>query len=427
MNNPFNKSLYKPRVIDGIVDEYLQNCGAICIEGPKWCGKTWTSAFHAKSEFYVGNPDNGFSNRQLAIERPSMILKGEHPRMIDEWQEAPGLWDATRAEVDRLSENGAFILTGSSTPKNKGILHSGTGRIVPLRMSTMTLYEAGASSGVVSLRRLCEGRIDEQLTGEVDLEDIADKIIRGGWPKNLSNKNPSIMPSAYVKNIIDSNLADDEDMYKYNHKTVELILRSLARNESTTVSNSAIVRDISDIDGETVSKDTVGRYLDALNRMFLFDNQKPYSPGARSSLRVKQSEKRHFCDPALAAALLNLNAQKLIGDLNTMGFLFEALVEHDLKVYAQAMNAQLFHYQNYDNDEIDAVIELEDGEWCAFEIKLGASKIDEGAKNLNKVCKKLEASGQRVPKIKCIICGLSNAVYQRSDGVYVVPLTALKP
>ena len=426
MNNLFDRSEYMPRIIDKKVEEYLENCGAVCVEGPKWCGKTWTSAYHAKSAFYVGNPDNGFSNRQLATERPSMVLKGEKPRMIDEWQEAGGLWDAVRAEVDVLNQNGAFILTGSSTPRKKGVIHSGAGRIVPIRMSTMTLYEAGTSTGAVSLKDLCNEKIEEQLTGEVSLEDLADKIVRGGWPKNLSNKNPTIMPRSYVKNIIDSNLSDDEDDYKYNHKTTELILKSLARNESTTVSISALARDISETDGEKVSKDTVARYLDALDRMFLFNNQLPYSPSIRSSLRVKQSEKRHFCDPALACALLDLNAAKLINDLNTMGFLFEALVEHDLNVYAQAMNGKLYHYQNYDNDEIDAVIELESGEWCAFEIKLGASKIDEGAANLNKVCDKIVRSGQSAPKIKCVICGLSNAAYQRDDGVFVVPFTCLK-
>ncbi len=426
MGNQFDRMAYMPRIIDKIVDEYLENCGAICIEGPKWCGKTWTSAYHSKSEFYVGDPENGFSNRQLAIEKPSMVLKGEKPRMIDEWQEANGLWDATRAEVDRLNMNGAFILTGSTTPKRKGVFHSGAGRIVSLRMSTMSLFETGASSGVISLKDLCNGKIEEQTTGEVNLEDLADMIVRGGWPRNRSNENPTIMPKAYVKNIIDSNLADDEDEYNYNHKTTELILRSLARNESTTFSNSAIMRDISEKDGENISKDTISRYLGALERMFLLENQQPFSPNVRSALRVKQAEKRHFCDPALACALLNLNAQKLVKDLNTMGFLFEALVEHDLNVYSQAMNAKIYHYQNYDNDEIDAVIELEDGEWCAFEIKLGASKIAEGAENLNRVCQKIEKAGMKAPKIKCVICGLSNAAYQRSDGVFVVPLTALK-
>lgn len=426
MSSSFEKTKYKPRIIDQTVEEYLKNCGAICIEGPKWCGKTWTSAYHSKSAFYVGDPDNGFSNRQLAMEKPSLILSGEKPRMIDEWQEAGVLWDATRAEVDRLNMNGAFILTGSSTPNKKGVLHTGAGRIASLRMSTMSLFESGNSSGVVSLKNLCDGKIDEQLTGEVSIESLAEMILRGGWPKNISNENPLIMPKSYVNSIINSNLSDDIDDYKYNHHTTELILRSLARNESTTISNSAIVKDISEINGETVSKDTVGRYIDALDRMFLFNNQKPFSPNVRSSLRVKQTEKRHFCDPALACALLDLNISKLLKDLNTMGFLFEALVEHDLNVYAQSINAKLFHYQNYDNDEIDAVVETEDGDWCAFEIKLGASKIEEGAKNLNKVCEKIQKSGHKAPKIKCIICGLTNAAYRRSDGVFVVPITALK-
>lgn len=424
MNNPFEKEKYIPRIIDKKIDEYLENCGAICIEGPKWCGKTWTSLSHAKSEFFIGDPDNGFSNRQLAIEKPTIVLKGEIPRVIDEWQDATGIWDAVRAEVDRLNRNGVYILTGSSTPRKKGVLHSGTGRIVPLKMSTMTLFESGDSTGLVSLRDLCNGQIEEQLTGEVSLENLVKIIVRGGWPKNLSNPNPSILPKSYVKSVIDSNLSDEE--YKYNHKTTELILMSLARNESTTVSASALVRDISEINDETISKDTVRRYLDALDRMFLFNNQKPYSPNIRSSLRVKQSEKRHFCDQALTCAILNLNEKKLLKDLNTFGFLFEGLVEHDLSVYADAINAKLYHYQNYDNDEIDAIIELEDGQWCAFEIKLGASKIEEAANNLNKVCSKIEKSGMSAPKIKCVICGLSNAVYKRNDGVFVVPLTCLK-
>lgn len=426
MDEIFKKEEYTPRLIDKIVDEYLENCGAICIEGPKWCGKTWTSAYHSKSAFYVGDPNNGFSNRILANERPSLILKGEYPRMIDEWQEANCIWDATRVEVDRLNKYGLFILTGSSTPKRKGVLHSGSGRIVSIKMSTMSLYESKASSGTISLRDLCNGNLEEQLTGEVKIETLADLIVRGGWPKNIMAKNPTIVPKSYVEKIIDSNLSDDEDEYKYSSKKIELILKSLARNESTTASNNKIAKDISEIDGESISADTVTRYLDALNRMFIFNNQQPFSPNIRSSLRVKQSEKRHFCDPALACALLNMNQIKLLSDLNTFGFLFEGLVERDLSIYAQSINAKLYHYQNYDNDEIDAIIELEDGEWCAFEIKLGASKIDEGADNLNKVCDKIVNSGLKAPKIKCVICGLTNAAYQRKDGVYVVPITSLK-
>lgn len=426
MENKFLKEKYSKRLIDSLVEEYLKNCGAICIEGPKWCGKTWTSAYHSNSYFYVGDPDNNFSNRSLAIEKPSFVLKGDNPRMIDEWQEVPSLWDATRAEVDKMNKNGCFILTGSSTPKTKGVLHSGAGRIVPLKMSTMTLYETKDSTGSVSLKDLFNDKVNEQFTGEVSIERIADLIVRGGFPKNIFNENPLIMPKAYVKNIINSNLADDEDDYKYNHKTIELILKSLARNECTTCSDSLISRDISEKDGENVSRDTVRRYIDSMDRLFLFNNQEPFSPNVRSSLRVKQSEKRHFFDTSIPCAILNLNKEKLLNDLTTMGFLFESLVEHDLFVYAQSIGARIYHYQNYDNDEIDAIIELDNGEWGAFEIKLGASKIEEAATNLNKICNKIVDSGQRGPVLKCVICGLTNAIYKRQDGIVVLPITALK-
>lgn len=424
MDTKFNKKDYSPRIIDALVDEYLKNCGAICIEGPKWCGKTWTSAYHSKSAFYVGSPENGFSNRQLALEKPSIVLKGEKPRMIDEWQEVNSLWDATRAEVDNLNIKGAFILTGSSTPKRKGVMHSGAGRIVSLRMSTMSLYESGFSTGEVSLKELCEDRIEDKLTGEVSLETLADLIVRGGWPGNINNQNPLLIPKSYITSILNNDFDDLE--FKPNRKTLELVLRSLARNESTSVSKLSIANDIKEYEDVSISKDTVTRYLDILDRMFLINNQPPYSPNVRSPLRIKQSEKRHLCDSALACALLDLNANKLINDLNTMGFLFESLVEHDLNIYAQAMNAKLYHYQNYDGDEIDAIIELESGEWCAFEIKLGASKIEEAANNLNRICNKMVNNSLKKPKIKCVICGLSNASYKREDGVYVVPITSLK-
>lgn len=426
MSEFFKKKAYKPRIVDKTIEEYLKNCGAICIEGPKWCGKTWTSTYHSKSFFYVGNPDNNFSNRELAVNSSSLILSGENPRMIDEWQEVPALWDATRAKVDELGTNGLFVLTGSSTPKKKGVLHSGAGRIVNIRMSTMSLFESGASSGLVSLEKLCSGILDEALTGEVDLKKLADLIVRGGWPKNIHTQNPTILPKSYMDKVIESNLSDGEDEYKYSYEKTKLILKSLARNESTTASIRSISKDIKETEDKTISSDTVSRYVEALDRMFLFNNQEPFSPKRRSSLRVKMAEKRHFCDPALAASLLNLNAKKLLNDLETFGFLFESLVERDMRVYAESFGAKLYHYQNYDNDEIDAVVELNDGEWAAFEIKLGASKIEEAAKNLIRIENKMIRNGEKPPKAKCVICGLSNAAYKRKDGVLVVPVTALK-
>ena len=423
-----DKKEYKRRVIDKSIDTYLQVSGAICVEGPKWCGKTWTSAYHSNSEYLVGDPTNNFSNRQLAELNPSLILQGDTPRLIDEWQEVPSIWDATRSEVDKRHKKGQIILTGSSTPKTKGIMHSGAGRIVKLRMNTMSLYESGDSSGKVSLSELCDGKLDMQLLEEVSLEKIATCIVRGGWPENIAvtTEIAHLMPRAYMDTVVDEDLNNLDDDVEYNKHKVQLLLRSLARNESTTVSDLSLLKDIQQQDSESMSRNTIAKYLEALERLFLFNNQAPFSPNLRSSLRVKQSEKRHFSDPAMACALLNITPDKLLADLNTFGFLFESLVERDLSIYAQAFGAKLFHYQDYKNNEIDAVIELEDGDWCAFEIKLGAKKIDEGAENLIKVCNDIVENGGKAPKIMCVICGLSNAAYVRPDGVFVVPITALK-
>jgi len=423
-----DKSTYKKRIIDSIIEMYLEIGGAICIEGPKWCGKTWTSAYHSNSEFLVGDPNNNFSNRQLAELNPSLILQGDTPRMIDEWQEVPSIWDATRAEVDKRHKKGQIILTGSSTPKTKGILHTGTGRIVRLRMNTMSLYESGDSSGKISLRELCDDNLTTQFLEEVSLERLATVIVRGGWPENINvdDKKAHLMPRAYMDNLIKEDLNKLNDGVEYDSHKISLLLKSLARNEATTVSDLSLLNDIINQDNESMSRNTISKYLDAFDRLYILNNQAPFSPNLRSSLRVKQSEKRHFSDPAMACALLNITPNKLLGDLNTFGFMFEGLVERDLSIYAQSFGAKLFHYQDYNGNEIDAVIELENGDWCAFEIKLGAKKIDEGAENLIKVCMDISKNGGKAPKIKCVICGLSNAAYQRADGVYVVPITALK-
>lgn len=425
MSTLFDDKEYKPRLIDKIVDEYLESCGAICIEGPKWCGKTWTSSYHAKSEFLVGDPTNNFSNRLLAQTDPIMVLKGDAPRMIDEWQEVPSLWDATRAYVDKKSDYGLLILTGSSSSKNKGIMHSGAGRIVSIKMSTMSLYESGDSTGIVSLSDLIDGKFENRMIENISLEKLAHLIVRGGWPKNINAKNPTITPKSYIEKIINSNLTDEEGK-RFSSSKIEHILKSLARNESTTVSISRIAKDIEEKETKEISADTITRYLEEMDRMFLFNNQPPFEPNIRSSLRVKGTYKRHFCDPALACALLDLNEKKLLKDLNTFGFLFESLVERDLFIYAQSINAKLYHYQNYNNDEIDAIIELSDGSYCAFEIKLAALRIEEGAKNLNRVCDKIVKNGGKPPLLKGIICGLVNAAYKRDDDIYVIPITALR-
>ncbi len=420
-------SKYKPRVIDSAVCRYLSTFGAVCIEGPKWCGKTWTSSFHSKSEFLIGDPANNFQNRALAEISPSIVLEGETPRLLDEWQEVPSIWDAVRYTVDGRAEKGQFILTGSSTPKRKGVLHSGAGRIGRLRMRTMSLYESGESSGTVSLEELCNGKITPAMTGEVSLRDLAYYTVRGGWPGNLNvaPENASLLPQSYLDAILDDDSQRIDDK-KYDVTKMRLLLRSLARNESTTAAKKKLLNDIREFDDEAIDMDTIATYLDVFDRLFLLDNQLPFSANIRSSVRVKQAEKRHFCDPALACALLKATPDKLIGDLETFGFLFEALVERDLKIYAESFGANLYHYQDYNNKEIDAVVELKDGKWCAFEIKLGANQIDKAATELVALRNDIEKNGGVAPSVLCVICGLSNAAYVRPDGVFVVPITALK-
>lgn len=422
-----DKSQYKPRVVDDMVKKYLATFGAVCIEGPKWCGKTWTSSYHSNSEFLIGDPANHFQNRALAELSPTLVLEGEVPRLLDEWQEVTSIWDAVRYTVDQRGKKGQFILTGSSTPKRKGVLHSGAGRIGKLRMRTMSLYESGDSSGVVSLKELCNGNITPTLTGEVDLRALANFVVRGGWPGNLNVpiENASLLPKSYLDAILDDDSQRIDDK-KYDVAKMRLLLRSLARNESTTATKKKLLSDIKEIDDETIDGDTVTTYLDVFNRLFLIDNQLPFSANIRSSVRVKQAEKRHFCDPALACALLKATPERLIGDLETFGFLFEALVERDLKIYAESFGANVFHYQDYNNKEIDAVIELENGSWCAFEIKLGANQIEKAATELIALRDDIIKEGGIAPSLLCVICGMSNAAYVRPDDVFVIPITALK-
>ena len=423
-----DKKKYKKRMIDSQVERYLNNFGAVCIEGPKWCGKTWTSSFHSRSEYLIGNPDNNFQNRRLAEISPSVVLNGETPRLIDEWQEVPSIWDAVRFSVDQRGEKSQFILTGSSTPRRKGVLHSGAGRIGKLKMRTMSLYESGDSSGLVSLEDLCNGKLEPVLTGDIDLKQLIYYVVRGGWPGNIgvSSEDAQLLPSSYITALLDDDIQRLDEI-KYDKHKMELLLRSLARNESTTVTNSRLVSDIVETEKEKVDRDTIATYLDVLSRLFLIENQLPFSSNIRSSVRVKQAEKRHFCDPALACALLKATPEKLLNDLNTFGFVFESMCERDLRIYAESFGASLFHYQDYSNKEVDAVIEMPDGRWCAFEIKLGANQIDAAASSLIKLKESISNEEKGVaPSELCVICGMSNAAYRRPDGVFVVPITALK-
>lgn len=291
----------------------------------------------------------------------------------------------------------------------------------------MSLYESGDSSGKVSLKQLCEGDMAPVMNGDVDIKDLANYIVRGGFPAaiDLPAANAQLISQSYIDTI----LADDVgriDGIKYDTNKMQVAVTSLARNESTTATKKKLTNDIKQVDDEMVDNDTVTRYLDVFERLYLLDNQKPFSSNIRSSVRIKQAEKRHFCDPSLACALLNATPDKLINDLETFGFLFEALCERDIKIYAQSFAHRYFIIQDYAGREIDAVVELNDGRWCAFEIKLGANQIDKAAANLLEIYDKMASEGGKTPSVMCVICGMSNAAYNRPDGVYVVPITALK-
>ena len=421
---------YKERIADKKIEHYLKLFGAICIEGPKYCGKTWAGRYHSNSEILLHKTTGETSNNvELAKISPNIILEGQKPRLIDEWQEATNLWDEIRIDVDKTGLKGQYILTGSSTPNRKEIAHSGAGRYGKIHLRTMSLYESEDSTGDISLEDLCNNKFKDKATGEVDLRNLAKLIIRGGWPANLdySAKDASEAIEEYINLIIEDDLYRLDGINRDKHK-VKLLLKSLARNESTTVSNKTLKKDINEKDNEDIDIDTLASYLNALDKLFLLDNDEPFSTNIRSSVRVKQSEKRHFADPSMACALLNIKEEnKLINDLETFGFLFEAMVERDLKIYADSFNAKCYHYQDYQDKEIDSVIELENGEWCAFEIKLGVHQIENAAKDLLKLKEQIEKDNGKAPSVLCVICGLTNAAYKRPDGVYVVPITALKP
>ena len=418
---------YMPRIIDTRIEEYLKAFGAVCVEGPRGCGKTWTSSYHCNSAIYIGDPTGNFQNRQLAELSPELVLDGDTPRLVDEWPEVPSIWDAVRYRVDQTAQKGQFILTGSATPNHKGILHSGAGRIAKLRMRPMSLYESGDSSGTVSLEQLCRGQLNPAMTGEVSLKKLIELIIRGGWPGavKLPVDQAALLPAEYLNAAIDDVYRIDG--VKRNTTKMRLLLRSLARNESTTVSNRTLKKNIREVDDEDIDINTVKDYLDIFERLFILDNQPPFSTGVRPSVRVKQAVKRHFSDPSLACSLLKVTPASLLGDLETLGFLFEALCERDLKIYAESFGGALYHYQDYRGRGIDAVIELPDGQWCAFEIKLGANQIDAAAQSLLNIQKEFADDPKgKPPAALCVLCGMANTAYRRPDGVFVVPITALK-
>ena len=427
------KKGYLPRIADAKIEQLMASFGAICVEGPKWCGKTWTTLNHAESVYYVADPALNYQNRQLASIDPSRALSGKEPHAIDEWQEIPGIWDAVRFEVDQQQNRGRFILTGSIMPPKQATAHSGVGRIARLRMRPMTLYESGHTSDEVSFSRLVFGDSFPPRSTlcqiETSIDEIANFTSRGGWPdtRGLSLNAALELPRQYISETANTDMSLVDGIPRDPLK-VGALLRSLARNNQTMVRNSTLAKDIGLYAeaGISVSAPTVQSYLDALGRLYVIEEIPVWNPNMRSSKRIKTAPKRHFVDPSLAVAALGATPEKLISDLNTFGFLFETLVARDIKVYAEALGAMTYHYNDDSGLKVDLVVEMQDGSWSAFEVKLGASQADEAAASLIRLKSKMLKSGVKAPNCLAVICGVSRFGYVRDDSVVVLPITALK-
>jgi len=418
---------YKPRIVDGTFTTMLGSAGAVSIVGPKWCGKTTTALVHAKSAFMVSDPSGGFANRGVARLDPQLALAGDQPRLIDEWQEVPGLWDAVRFACDRTRAYGQFILTGSASPARTA--HSGTGRIISFAMTTMSLWETGESSGEMSLGSMLAGE-DLSATSSAGLLDIASFIVRGGWPESveLPPADPTLLPRSYIDQTVTDDIRRTEPT-AHDPMLARRIIASLARNESTMARKVTIARDATaaEEDGDDGQDDTrfLTPYLSALEKLYLLADQPAWFPALRSPVRIRVAPKRHLCDPSLAAAALGATKESLLSDMKTLGNLFEALCVHDLRVYAQALGATIFHYHDNSGLEADAIVELPNQDWAAFEIKLGHDQVDKAATSLMRLSAKMERGGQRPPCCLGVICGISPYGYRRPDGVYVIPITTL--
>lgn len=422
--------LYLPRLIDKKLVTYLNTFGAVSVEGPKWIGKTVTCEQVAKSAFYFSRRPGEPDPLEIAKLDSSYVFQGESPHLIDEWQLMPEIWDMVRSDVDaKRGKKGLYLLTGSSVPPQKKtekrkIKHSGAGRIATLKMSTMSLFETGDSTGEVSLFSLFEREGVRGQLRKISLKEIIHFIVRGGWPGNLDIEDSSIIPRDYIERVYTSELDKLEEGAKIDLVKFRRMMFSLARNESTVCSMTTLAKDAG-INDKKLDEETVSSYLNILDNLFLLSDQEAFSPDFRSRVRLKIGKKRHFSDPSLAAAIVGANENNLINDLKFLGFLFESLVEHDLKVYMDFLGGKISHYQDYDNDEVDAVVELNDGRYGLIEIKLGYDEII--IENAVRGLKRVEGKLEKRPAFLAIISAMAPAPLRRSDGVYIVPLTSLKP
>jgi len=420
---------YKKRIADTILIRKLEGKGAVLIEGPKWCGKTTTAEQIAASVLYMDDPEKKEQNITMSELNPKRLLKGAVPRLIDEWQLAPKLWDAIRFEVDHRGELGQFVLTGSAVPPDtKEITHSGTGRFTWLTMRPMSIYESGESSGEVSLSDLFDQ--PDMIDGESDLtiERLAFLVCRGGWPQAIDMREEIALDQAvdYYDAVVHSDINRADGVQK-NPERVKRLMRSYARNQGSQVPNTVIVQDIATNDEASMDEETVASYLNALRKIFVVEDMPAWNPNLRSKTAIRSSDTRYYIDPSIAAAALGIGPQDLIADLKTFGFLFETLCVRDLRVFADALNGGVYHYRDKSGLECDAVIHLRNGTYGLVEIKLGGDKlIEEGSTNLKALRDKIDTDKMKKPAFLMVLIGLGDYAYRRSDGVYVVPIGCLK-
>lgn len=420
---------YKHRIADGILEKKLRSKGAVLIEGPKWCGKTTTAEQQARSILYMDNPASFESNLQMAEIDPGILLEGDTPRLVDEWQLAPKLWDTMRFEVDHRRQVGQFILTGSAVPSDEeSMKHSGTGRFSWLTMRPMSLYESGESNGKVSLSHLFESRENIVATNSLRIDDIAFLICRGGWPFACSLQGDAALAQAfdYVDAVIKKDVSRVDGTNR-NITTTRLLMRSYARNQGSQATIGTIVADMMTNDENEIGIKTAGSYLDALRKIFVIEDSEAWNPNLRSKTAIRTANTRYFIDPSIGTAVLGLGPKDLINDLNTMGLFFETLCVRDLRIFADALDGQVFHYRDKSGLECDAVIHLRNGRYGLVEIKLGGDRlINEGASNLLALVDKINTDKMKEPSFLMVLTGTGDFAYRRKDGVYVVPIGCLK-
>lgn len=425
---------YKKRIADALLEKKLHSTGAVVIEGPKWCGKTTSAEQMAKSVNYVSDPANYARNLILADMDINSLLEGDKPRLLDEWQAIPQLWDAIRYSIDRSKQVGQFILTGSAVPlsgdEKAKIHHTGTGRISRIRMRPMSLFESGDSNGAISLSAL----FDNASTGilaecALKIEDISFLICRGGWPIATSLKQEYALETAraYYDAVTETDISSVDGINRSPSRTKRL-MRSLARHQGTQVPIVGIKNDMAANDTDSLDEGTVSSYLEVLKKIFVIEDMEAWNPNLRSKAAIRTSDTRYFVDPSIASAALGLGPADLKNDLNTLGLLFETMAARDLRVYADALDGSVFHYRDSNGLECDAVIHLRNGKYALVEMKLGGQKlIDEGAESLNCLETRIDTEKMHAPSFKMVLTAVGNMAYKRSDGVYVVPIGCLRP